>query len=58
MRRRGLFGWVAFLGLGLALGLAGCEEQAPSGEAVVEEHEAPASRADTIRASTALTILH
>jgi glucose dehydrogenase len=44
---------VAFLGLGLALDLAGCEEQALSGEAVVEEREASASRVDSIRASTA-----
>src|SRR3990172_11561533 len=54
MRRRGSFEWMALPCLGLALGLAGCGEQKPSGEAAVAPPPAaPVSRADTIQASTA-----
>jgi len=52
MRHRGHFERVAFLGFGLALGLASCGGRTPSGEAVAAPREASASRADTIRAST------
>jgi len=51
---RGLesFEAVAFLWLGLALSLIGCGARTPSGEAVAPHGKAPASRADSIRAST------
>ncbi len=53
MRLRRACCCTAWLGLALALGVAGCGGRARSGEAIPSQREAPGSRAEAIRASTA-----